>query len=97
MLSTATPFTVVLVDLDGTIMDSARGITSTLAYTLRRMGLPVPPPTRLLEFVGPPIMDGFRGRYTTSAHERHSYLSAGPRYARYAAAKGLPNRPEHDE
>jgi phosphoglycolate phosphatase len=60
MLSTATPFTVVLVDLDGTIVDSARGITSTLAYTLRRMGLPVPPPARLVEFVGPPIMDGFR-------------------------------------
>jgi phosphoglycolate phosphatase len=60
MLTTATPFTVVLVDLDGTVVDSARGITATLAYTLRRMALPVPPPARLLEFVGPPIMDGFR-------------------------------------
>lgn len=60
VLTTATPFTVVLVDLDGTIVDSARGITATLAYTLRRMRLPVPPPSRLLEFVGPPIMDGFR-------------------------------------
>lgn len=60
VLTTATPYTVVLVDLDGTIVDSARGITATLAYTLRRMGLPVPPPSRLLEFVGPPIMDGFR-------------------------------------
>jgi phosphoglycolate phosphatase len=60
MLTTATPYTVVLVDLDGTIVDSARGITATLAYTLRRMGMPVPPPARLLEFVGPPIMDGFR-------------------------------------
>jgi phosphoglycolate phosphatase len=60
MRSTATPFTVVLVDLDGTVVDSARGITATLSYTLRRMGLPVPPPSRLLEFVGPPIMDGFR-------------------------------------
>lgn len=60
MLSTAAPFTVALVDLDGTIMDSARGIIATLSYTLRRMGLPVPPPARLIEFVGPPIMDGFR-------------------------------------
>ena len=60
MLSTATPFTVALLDLDGTIMDSARGITATLSYTLRSMGLPVPPPGRLVEFVGPPIMDGFR-------------------------------------
>jgi phosphoglycolate phosphatase len=60
VLTPATPLTVVLVDLDGTIVDSARGITATLAYTLRRMGLPVPPPARLVEFVGPPIMDGFR-------------------------------------
>jgi phosphoglycolate phosphatase len=54
------PFTVVLVDLDGTIMDSAPGITATLTRTLERMGLPVPPPTRLVEFVGPPILDGLR-------------------------------------
>ncbi|HEY0374341.1 MAG TPA: HAD hydrolase-like protein [Amnibacterium sp.] len=54
------PYTVVLVDLDGTIMDSAPGITSTLTRTLERMGLPVPPPSRLVEFVGPPILDGLR-------------------------------------
>lgn len=53
-------FTVALVDLDGTIIDSAPGITKTLASTLIRMGLPVPPPDRLVEFVGPPIMDGLR-------------------------------------
>jgi phosphoglycolate phosphatase len=54
------PFTVVLVDLDGTIMDSAPGITATLTRTLERMGLPVPHPSRLVEFVGPPILDGLR-------------------------------------
>ncbi|MCU1473424.1 HAD hydrolase-like protein [Amnibacterium sp.] len=57
---TTAPFTVALVDLDGTIMDSAPGITSTLTRTLERMGLPVPPPSRLVEFVGPPILDGLR-------------------------------------
>jgi phosphoglycolate phosphatase len=51
---------VALVDLDGTMVDSAPGITSTLAETLEELGLPTPPPSRLLEFVGPPIMDGFR-------------------------------------
>jgi phosphoglycolate phosphatase len=54
------PFTVILVDLDGTIMDSAPGITRTLADALVELGLPVPPPARLLEFVGPPILDGLR-------------------------------------
>lgn len=56
----STPFTVVLVDLDGTIMDSAPGITRTLSLALEELGLPVPPPSRLLEFVGPPILDGLR-------------------------------------
>jgi phosphoglycolate phosphatase len=54
------PYTVVLVDLDGTVMDSAPGITRTLAVALEELGLPVPPPSRLLEFVGPPILDGLR-------------------------------------
>jgi len=60
MTATGVPFSVVLVDLDGTMVDSAPGITSTLAETLVELGLPTPPPSRLLEFVGPPIMDGFR-------------------------------------
>jgi phosphoglycolate phosphatase len=54
------PYTAVLVDLDGTVMDSASGITRTLSLALEELGLPVPPPARLLEFVGPPILDGLR-------------------------------------
>ncbi len=49
----------VLFDLDGTIADSAPGITATLSDTLEEMGKPVPTPAQLLEFVGPPILDGF--------------------------------------
>lgn len=56
----STPYTCVLVDLDGTIMDSAPGITRTLSLVLEELGHPVPPPSRLLEFVGPPILDGLR-------------------------------------
>lgn len=55
-----TPFTVALVDLDGTITDSAPGILAALTHTLQRMGVPVPPPAELVAFVGPPILDGFR-------------------------------------
>ena len=54
------PYTTVLVDLDGTIMDSAPGIIRTLSVALEELGLPVPPPARLIEFVGPPILDGLR-------------------------------------
>ena len=56
----ASPYTAVLFDLDGTIVDSAPGITATLAYTFERLGLPVPRPAELLAWVGPPILDSFR-------------------------------------
>lgn len=54
------PFTAILVDLDGTVMESALGITRSLAAALEELGFPVPPPARLVEFVGPPIFDGLR-------------------------------------
>ncbi len=54
------PYTAVLFDLDGTIVDSAPGITATLAATFERMSLPVPTPAELLAYVGPPILDSFR-------------------------------------
>ena len=56
------PFTSILFDLDGTIIDSAPGITATLAYTFETMGRPVPSPAELLAYVGPPILDSFRDR-----------------------------------
>jgi phosphoglycolate phosphatase len=54
------PFTVILVDLDGTVMESALGITRSLSIAIEELGFPVPPPARLIEFVGPPIYDGLR-------------------------------------
>jgi phosphoglycolate phosphatase len=54
------PFTVILVDLDGTVMESALGITRSLSIAIEELGFPVPPPSRLIEFVGPPIYDGLR-------------------------------------
>ena len=60
MTAPARPYTAILFDLDGTIVDSAPGITATLAYTFERLGLPVPTPAELLVWVGPPILDSFR-------------------------------------
>ncbi|WP_165068194.1 HAD hydrolase-like protein [Marisediminicola senii] len=53
-------WTCILFDLDGTIADSAPGITSTLAHMFEQLGIPVPPHEELLRWVGPPIMDSFR-------------------------------------
>ncbi|MBW4031171.1 MAG: HAD hydrolase-like protein [Acidobacteria bacterium] len=79
------PYSAVLFDLDGTIVDSAPGITATLAYTFERLGLPVPTPAALLAWVGPPIMDSFRdlaGLDLADAHRaldiyREKYLAGG--------------------
>ena len=53
-------FSCILFDLDGTIVDSAPGITATLAYTFGQLGLPIPTPAELVAYVGPPILDSFR-------------------------------------
>jgi phosphoglycolate phosphatase len=49
----------VLLDLDGTLMDSAPGITASAAHAYRALGLPVPDGATLRSFVGPPITDSF--------------------------------------
>lgn len=69
------PFTCILFDLDGTIIDSAPGITATLAYTFETMGLPVPSPADLLGYVGPPILDSFRDRAGMSLGEAAEALT----------------------
>jgi phosphoglycolate phosphatase len=75
------PFTCILFDLDGTIIDSAPGITATLAYTFETMGLRVPSPTELLAYVGPPILDSFRDRAEMSLGEAAEALAIyRPRY-----------------
>ena len=53
-------YSCILFDLDGTIVDSAPGITATLAYTFETLGLPIPTPSELMKYVGPPLLDSFR-------------------------------------
>ncbi|WP_426517739.1 HAD family hydrolase [Diaminobutyricibacter sp. McL0618] len=59
-LTVTRTWTCVLFDLDGTITDSAPGITKSIAATLQTLGLPIPSPAELVEYVGPPLLDSFR-------------------------------------
>lgn len=62
-LTTATAlWSAILFDLDGTITDSAPGITASLARTFEILGRPVPDAAELLAYVGPPLLDSFRER-----------------------------------
>lgn len=55
-----TPWSCILFDLDGTIADSAPGITASLGYMFEKLGRPVPSQEDLRAWVGPPILDSFR-------------------------------------
>jgi phosphoglycolate phosphatase len=46
-------------DLDGTLIDSAVGITRCVAYALERLGQPVPPPDELRRWIGPALRISF--------------------------------------
>lgn len=48
-----------LLDLDGTLTDSAPGITASAVHAYRTLGLPVPSPAVLRSFVGPPLVGSF--------------------------------------
>lgn len=75
------PYTCVLLDLDGTLIDSAPGITSTLAWTFETLGLPVPSASGLLEYVGPPLLHSFEERAgLTEADARHALATYRERY-----------------
>jgi phosphoglycolate phosphatase len=79
-------FTSILWDLDGTIVDSAPGITSTLAHTFAEMGRPIPSPAELLAYVGPPILESFRDRAGMTLGEAAEALAIyRPRYLEVGA------------
>lgn len=48
-----------LFDLDGTLIDSAVGITRCAAYAFEQLGEPVPDEATLRSWIGPPLRDSF--------------------------------------
>jgi phosphoglycolate phosphatase len=67
-------WTAVLFDLDGTIVDSAPGITGALERTLVTLGLPVPDAAGLLSYVGPPLLESFIERAGLTEPEARAAL-----------------------
>lgn len=73
----------VLFDLDGTLIDSATGITACLAETIREFGGASVRPESLRSFVGPPVADTLRT--LTSLPERDIPEAIEHYRARYLA------------
>lgn len=59
MIANHPPFTTVLWDLDGTIVDSRAGIFDSFNHTLEKLGLPLLAREELNPFIGPPLLDSF--------------------------------------
>lgn len=53
----------VLLDLDGTLTDSASGIIASMQYAVDALGLPPLPADARSRFVGPPMHDNLRALY----------------------------------
>ena len=52
-------YNTILFDLDGTLTESAEGITRSAAYACEKMGYAVPPQHILDKFIGPPLVGSF--------------------------------------
>ena len=50
---------VVLFDLDGTVLDSKPGIFRSAAFAMKKLALPMPDERDMMAFLGPPLSDGF--------------------------------------
>jgi phosphoglycolate phosphatase len=55
-------------DLDGTLTDSARGITRCLQHALLALGRPAPPVERLRRYIGPPLQAALAELLETDEH-----------------------------
>lgn len=55
-----------LFDLDGTLTDSASGITRSLEYALDKMGIRVTDRAELCRFIGPPLLESFMNSFRFS-------------------------------
>ena len=88
-----TSYTCVLLDLDGTLIDSAPGITATLAWTFEQLGEPIPSPSALLKYVGPPLLQSFETIGGMSEAEAHQALAV---YRERYLAHGVTNVSAYD-
>ena len=75
-----------LFDLDGTLTDSALGITNSVKYALSKFGINESDNAKLRSFVGPPLYDSFRGLYSMSHDDANLAIVY---YREYYVSKGI--------
>lgn len=53
----------ILFDLDGTLLDSKEGITKSVQYALKKLGVEISDRRELVKFIGPPLQESFENFY----------------------------------
>ncbi|MDQ1205207.1 HAD hydrolase-like protein [Microbacterium sp. SORGH_AS_0862] len=59
-MSVGSPFSCILWDVDGTLVDASDGILRRLTITLEHFGLPAPTRAELVHWIGPPLYESFQ-------------------------------------
>lgn len=59
----------VLFDLDGTLLDTSIGVKKSVLYTIETMGLPQITEEEISSFIGPPIYNSLRERFSLNEEE----------------------------
>jgi phosphoglycolate phosphatase len=82
----APPYTTILFDLDGTLTDPKLGITKSVQFALRRLGIREDDRERLTPFIGPPLIESFMRYYALDAETAQVALDS---YREYFAETGI--------
>ncbi len=64
-----TAYDAILFDLDGTLTDAGTGITKSIQYALSKFGIREQNLDRLVPFIGAPLLDSLRNRYSLDEPE----------------------------
>jgi phosphoglycolate phosphatase len=76
----------ILFDLDGTITDSGKGITNSVAYALEKFDINIVNSSDLKKFIGPPLIDSFQNFYQFSQIDASKAVEY---YREYYRDKGI--------
>ena len=79
-------FNYILFDLDGTLTDSALGITNSIMYALKQFGIFIKDPSVLNDLVGPPLLDAFLNRFKLSEQDANRAIGY---YREYYSDRGI--------
>lgn len=80
------PIKTLLFDLDGTLVNSKKGIINSVCFALNKMGYPIPDENILERFIGPPLNDSF-SKYC--GMDQKQSIEAIKCYREYYSVSGL--------